>query len=147
MRIAGPSSIISAKEAFLEPTSAPSISMSTSFVHIQVEAYMFTLDLLAHVVSSLRKDKTYRSIQLPGTLTATLLQLNPHSPNTRRYHGSRPALLNITLPRTFNARFSARICLSACVPCGGNQSMLSMTTTIVKVPGRILEMTSEISSV
>jgi hypothetical protein len=118
IRIAGPSSLSSAKLVFLPPFSP---SSPTSFVHIHVDAYIFTL--CTHTLAPLSTPpltpeqgigrQTYRSIQLPGTLTATLLQLNPASPKTLRYHGSRPALLSMTLPRTFNARFSARICLSA----------------------------------
>lgn len=45
MRIAGASSLNSASDAFLAPALASSISMPTSFVQIQVEAYMFTLSL------------------------------------------------------------------------------------------------------
>ena len=156
MRIAGPSSFNSANDVFLKCALTSSDSIPTSFVQIHVEAYILTLHpTLANKehhhkgqgTEGERVVPTYRSMQLPGTLTATLLTLNPHSPNTRIYHGSSPALLSITLPFTLSARFNARICLSACVPVGGNQSIESMTTTIVRVPGRILAITSEISSV
>jgi hypothetical protein len=43
MRIAGPSSLNSAKDAFLVPALVSSKSSPTSFVQIHVEAYIFTL--------------------------------------------------------------------------------------------------------
>jgi hypothetical protein len=43
IRIAGPSSLNSANDAFLNPAFTSSFSIPTSFVQIHVDAYMFTL--------------------------------------------------------------------------------------------------------
>lgn len=136
-------------ELFLRWDFTSSDCIPFSFVQIHVDAYMLTLPYrqLVPPMSSGSLISTYRSIHAPGTRTATLLHAKPSLSKTVTYHGSRPALRSITLPLTFNALLSARICRTACFPSGGNQSMLSITTTIVSVPGRIRAMTSLISSV
>jgi hypothetical protein len=55
IRIAGPSSLNSAKLVFLPLFSSPSIP--TSLVHIHVLAYIFTLRLSAHVMQTGGKHK------------------------------------------------------------------------------------------
>jgi hypothetical protein len=47
IRIAGPPSLNSANDAFLNPALTSSLSIPTSFVQIHVEAYIFTLHTLA----------------------------------------------------------------------------------------------------
>lgn len=133
---------------------ALSTANSLSLVQIQVDAYMFTLATplatelkLPRSLYEMGARRTHRSIHAPGTRHATLLHAKPSSAKTSRYHGSNPALRTITRPPTFNARFRPRICFRACFPSRGNQSMLSITTTMVSVPGRMRATTSPSSSV
>lgn len=118
---------------------------SVALVMIQVLAYILTLRD-KHVHDTM-KDGSYRSMQVPGNLAPTLLAMKPHLSNTGMYHGVRPAERSITRPPGFNARLRAWICVRASSPLGSNQSMLSITTAIVKVPLAMRLITSLISSV
>lgn len=111
-------------------TSGPNPS---TFVQIHVLAYIFT-----------------RSVQTPvpgGPLAATLLLVKPCCSKTLTYHGLNPALLNNTLPPILSERLTARTCSGASGPPGVNQSMLSMRTAMVRLPGCMRAKTSESSSV
>ena len=101
-----------------------------TLTHTQHDAYMFTL-----------------SMQTPSLLSPTLLALNPSASNSFKYHGFNAEDLSSTRPPTASARFSLDICLDAALSLGSNQSMLSITTATVSVPGAILAITSSSSSV
>lgn len=109
-------------------TSGPNPS---TFVQIHVLAYILT-----------------RSVHVPfGTLAATLLLANPSSSNTPTYHGLNPALLNNALPPILRARLTARTCSGASGPPGVNQSILSISTAMVRLAGCMRAKTSLSSSV
>lgn len=109
-------------------TSGPNPS---TLVQIHVLAYILT-----------------RSVHVPaGTRAATLLLVNPSSSNTFTYHGLRPALLKSTRPPIFSERLTARTCSGASGPPGVNQSILSIRTAMVRLPGCMRAKTSLSSSV
>lgn len=102
------------------------------FVQIHVLAYILT-----------------RSVHVPGgiDLAATLLGLNPNSSKTLIYQGFKPELRISTRPPSLSARLTALHCAGASGPPGGNQSMLSMRTAIVRASGCMRAKTSASSSV
>lgn len=115
----------------LDAPFSPYPSKSTTLVQIHVLAYILT-----------------RSVHVPGgTLAATLLGVNPHSSKVLIYQGLNPLLLISTLPPSFSARLTALHCAAASGPEGVNQSMLSMSTAMVRDEGCMWAKTSLSSSV
>ena len=86
-------------------------------------------------------------MHVPGVRWLALRTTKPCRSKMARYHGRRPAERSRSRPPSFRALFKVRICSAASDPCGSNQSIESMMTAMVSVPGLIRVTTSLMSSV
>lgn len=102
----------------------------STLVQIQQLAYMLTL-----------------SMHAPSIRAPWRLEVNPWDSKTLTYHGWRADERRRTRPPMARARLSLLIWAAAAWEPVSNQSMLSMTTATVRVPGVIRAMTSSNSSV
>ena len=134
-------------------TPIPSANLSTSSRSTWMHTY--SRCIISVLVGSFSCDHqlknqggvTYRSMHFPAVRFPTQSPLKPFCSNTSVYHGLSAAVLNNTLPPTFSTRLRAITCSSASLPSGLNQSILSISTAMVSVPGEIRHITSINASV
>lgn len=120
---------------------------SRTLVHIQQEAYMFTLGIELVWHRRWVGERTYRSMHVPGLLSPTRRTENPSDWKTSMYQGLMLADRSMTRPPILSAWFNATTWSSAAESFGSNQSIESMTMAMVRVLGVIRARTSLNSSV